>query len=111
MTKIILFVIGGRLSSVSYLTIMGSRWVSLACFIIKSIWARMSEQYCRKILLFFFINCRYRVAEVEWLQDIPLPEGSQERREVKSSHLFMFLNSDNSYLHMHQIFLCTSSYL
>ncbi|RLN18144.1 hypothetical protein C2845_PM02G22760 [Panicum miliaceum] len=24
----------------------------------------------------------YRVAEVEWLQDIPLPEGSQERREL-----------------------------
>ncbi|RCV44258.1 hypothetical protein SETIT_9G359100v2 [Setaria italica] len=24
----------------------------------------------------------YRVAEVEWLQDMPLPEGSQERREL-----------------------------
>ncbi|OEL33819.1 hypothetical protein BAE44_0005160 [Dichanthelium oligosanthes] len=41
----------------------------------------------------------YRVAEVEWLQDIPLPEGSQERREVKSSYLFMLLfNFDNNYL-------------
>jgi len=24
----------------------------------------------------------YRVAEVEWLQDIPLPEGSQQKREL-----------------------------
>nr|CAB3500442.1 unnamed protein product [Digitaria exilis] len=41
----------------------------------------------------------YRVAEVEWLQDIPLREGSQERREVKSSCLFILLfNADNNYV-------------
>lgn len=27
---------------------------------------------------------RYRVAEIEWLQDISLPDGSQERKDVKS---------------------------
>jgi len=41
----------------------------------------------------------YRVAEVEWLQDIPLPEGSQQKREVKSSYVFMlFVYSDNNYV-------------
>lgn len=52
----------------------------------KSISERMPNHF-REILI-FDLNCRYRVAAVEWLQDVPLPEGSQERREVKRSHLF-----------------------
>lgn len=78
---------------------MGSRWVSLACSTTYSIWERMPDHHLCRILTFIFLNCRYRVAEVEWLQDIPLREGSQERREVKSSCLFILLfNADNNYV-------------
>jgi hypothetical protein len=35
--------------------------------------------------------CRYRVAEIEWFQDVSLPEGSQERKDVKTDYLLELL--------------------
>jgi len=39
---------------------------------------------CGNLPLYLNVSCRYRVAEVEWIQDIMPPEGTKEREDVSS---------------------------
>lgn len=91
--------IGGRFTTVSYLAILGWRWVSPECSIYSMfIWCiiyleepvALSQPFSTISFVFFY--CRYRVAEIEWFQDVSLPEGSQERRDVKTNYLIKFIS-------------------
>ena len=39
---------------------------------------------CGTLPLYLNVLCRYRVAEVEWIQDIMPPEGTKEREDVST---------------------------
>jgi hypothetical protein len=69
---------------------MGPRWVSLTYASLHNLFdvnlsgtEYLVSTFVKFFLsLLFFLHSRYRVAEVQWLQDIPVPEGSQERKDV-----------------------------
>ena len=74
---------GCKSQAVSNTSVLGSRWVSLfyyRCFYVISLATHLLSQSDDEY--------RYRVAEVEWLQDIYPPEGTAEREDVSfSSHI------------------------
>ncbi|KAG6476986.1 hypothetical protein ZIOFF_066236 [Zingiber officinale] len=59
---------GRRTKAIPYPTIVGSRWVKA---------------------ISFMNNCRYRVAEVEWIWDTLPPKDSQEKEDVSMTQLLM----------------------